>query len=144
MTIPASLEKPAIRVARADWNRLRMLANASSMANNVADELLQELDRAEIVSDAAQSDFIRIGTTATYRTTTQGERVATLVLPADADIARQRVSIMTPIGVALLGLSAGQSIQWETRDGRLETLTVVSVGGPAPAPHPADDGPSAA
>lgn len=138
-------DKPAIRVARTDWNRLRMLANATAAANEIADELLGELDRAEIVADTARPDFIAIGTTATYRTSTQDDRVATLVLPAEADITRGRVSVMTPIGVALLGLSAGQSIAWQTRDGRTETLTVTAVGGPVPASAgPDDDGPAAA
>ena len=146
MTFPSTFaEKPAIRVVRTDWNRLRMLANAASNANDLADELLGELDRAEIVPGAAAEGFIGIGTQATYRTTTQEPRTATLVLPGDADITRGRVSIMTPIGVALLGLSAGQSIQWQTRDGRTETLTVLSVGQPPfSAGEPDDDGPSAA
>lgn len=143
MTIPASLEKPAIRVARADWNRLRMLANATT-ANDIADELLGELDRAEVV-DTSSTDFIGIGSFAIYRTATQEENAITLVMPADADIASGRVSVMTPIGVALLGLSEGQSIQWQTRDGRTETLTVLSIGkAPRLQDFPGDDGPSAA
>jgi regulator of nucleoside diphosphate kinase len=50
-----------------------------------------------------------------------------------ANIAEGRISVLTPVGTALLGLTAGQSISWLTRDGRRQTLTVLSVtGGDAP------------
>lgn len=51
----------------------------------------------------------------------------TLVLPGEADIAAGKVSVMTPIGIALIGLSAGRSMNWTARDGRIHKLTVVSV-----------------
>lgn len=133
------MQKPAIRVTRTDFNRLQMLANALNADN----ELKDELDRAEIVTDAG--DFIGIGSSAVYRTASREERFVTLVLPNEADISRKRISIMTPVGIALLGLSAGQSIEWQTRDGRTETLTVVSVNRQTQAADtPEDDGPSAA
>jgi len=138
-----SPEKPAIRVTQTDSNRLWMLANASDKGNEVADDLLAELERATVVPDSDKVDFISLGGSAVYATESQGERQVTLVLPRDADIAHERVSIMTPVGVALLGLSAGQSFQWKTRDGRMETLTIISVN-PPPFDDTDDDGPSAA
>jgi regulator of nucleoside diphosphate kinase len=51
----------------------------------------------------------------------------TLVFPGDADIAEGKVSILTPIGTALLGLSPGQSIDWLARDGRSHRLSILSV-----------------
>jgi regulator of nucleoside diphosphate kinase len=53
------------------------------------------------------------------------------VYPGEADIAQNRVSILTPIGAALIGLSVGQSIAWSARDGRQQVLTVLSVEPPA-------------
>jgi regulator of nucleoside diphosphate kinase len=53
------------------------------------------------------------------------------VFPGDADISTNRVSVLTPIGTALLGLSTGQSIRWKTRDGREQELTVIGVEPPA-------------
>jgi regulator of nucleoside diphosphate kinase len=64
----------------------------------------------------------------------------TLVYPAEADIAEGRISVLTPVGTALIGLRAGQSITWRTRDGRKQVLTVLRV-----TPPVADDpGPEAA
>lgn len=138
------LPKPPIRVTQTDSNRLRMLANAMAGDNKLADELLGELDRAEIVPDTSKADFIAIGSAAIYDTATQGKRSVELVLPGDADIARGRISILTPVGVALLGLSAGQSIEWQTRDGRNEALTVLCVNNAPLDEPPYDDGPTAA
>ena len=57
----------------------------------------------------------------------------TLVYPAEADIARRRISVMTPIGTALIGLALGDSITWETRNGDRRLLTVLQVREPPPA-----------
>jgi regulator of nucleoside diphosphate kinase len=55
------------------------------------------------------------------------ERSVVLVYPGQADIGVGRISILTPIGTALIGLSEGQSITWTTRDGRRRRLTVQCV-----------------
>lgn len=101
----------------------------------LADRLLDEISRARITPAAKMpADVIGIGSTATYRNDSTGqERSVTLVFPEDADIARQRVSVMTPIGVALLGLSVGASFHWDTRDDQRRMLTVTRVEQPSPA-----------
>ena len=50
-----------------------------------------------------------------------------LVYPHDADIARRRVSVLTPVGAALLGLSVKQTISFRTRTGERRELTVLKV-----------------
>ncbi|MGE0241516.1 MAG: GreA/GreB family elongation factor, partial [Parvibaculaceae bacterium] len=47
--------------------------------------------------------------------------------PGEADIAEGRLSILTPVGTALIGLSVGQSILWTGRDGQQHKLTVLDV-----------------
>lgn len=64
------------------------------------------------------------------------ERVVTLVFPGNADIAEGKVSILSPIGAALVGLTVGQSIHWTGPDGRVHRLTVTAVE-PAEAEDPA-------
>lgn len=59
---------------------------------------------------------------------TLATRTTTLVFPGDADISEEKVSVLTPIGTALLGLSTGQSMRWLARDGREHELTVISFG----------------
>jgi regulator of nucleoside diphosphate kinase len=57
-------------------------------------------------------------------------QTVTLVLPGEADIAERKVSVLTPIGAALIGLAQGASIDWETRDGESRELTVLQVATP--------------
>ena len=142
-TIPLSELRlsPPLTLARSDHQQLARLALAGSgHSADAADDLLYEIDRAQIVDDAAlPSDVVRMGSRIRYRTG-RDERRVTLVWPAEADIAARRVSVLTPVGTALIGLRAGQSITFRTRDGRPETLTVLGVL----PPEGEDDGPQAA
>ena len=58
---------------------------------------------------------------------TKREMALRLVYPREATGDPSRISVFTPVGVALLGLSKGQSIAYETRDGRRKTLRVLDV-----------------
>ena len=134
---------PDIVIGFDDHRVLRQLAHAGiNDASTVADELLYELDRAKVLpTEQVPPDIIRLGSQVRYRTGST-ERDVTLVLPAEADIDRNRVSVMTPVGAALIGLRTGQSITWLTRDGRKQVLTVLSVS--PPGGHSFGPGPSAA
>ena len=125
--------KPAIAVTRTDSERLWRLAESFVGRNPaVAEELLSELERARIVEDGRLSaSVIRMGSLLRFTSDVGEDRNVTLVFPSEADIAKGKVSILTPIGVALIGLSAGQSIDWIARDGRIHRLTVESVQPPA-------------
>src|SRR3546814_13530517 len=70
---------------------------------------------------------------ATYELETGEQRNITLVYPGEADIAASKVSILTPIGVALIGLAPGQSMTWQSRDGEEHKLSVIRVETTAPA-----------
>jgi regulator of nucleoside diphosphate kinase len=50
-----------------------------------------------------------------------------VVLPHDASIDERRVSVLAPIGAALIGLSVGQRIDWQIVDGRVRRLSVLEV-----------------
>lgn len=123
---------PDIVIGHEDHERLAALADAAlDTSPEVAETLLSELERAKLVADGRVPDtIVRMGSEVEYEAA-DGRRRVRLVYPADADIAAGRVSVLTPIGTALLGLSAGQSIRWTKRDGRIETLTVLAVWAPA-------------
>lgn len=125
-----STTRPPIVIAAADLPHLESLATgAMSRAPDLADRLLTELARARIVEDGRMpADVVRIGARVTWRDETTGrETTATLVWPEQADIDAGRVSVATPIGVALLGLRAGARFPWQTRSGEERNLTVVAV-----------------
>lgn len=124
------LRKPAITMTRSDQERLSRLAESYAERNPaVAEQLLAELDRARVVDDRRiAADVVRMGSSLRFTTDAGEDRSVTLVFPGEADIAEGKISILTPIGAALIGLSAGQSIDWTARDGRTHQLTVESVG----------------
>lgn len=69
-----------------------------------------------------------MGSTVTFRDdTTAQDRTVMLVYPDEADVAQGRISILTPVGAALIGLSVGQSIEWQTPGGGWRSLTVLRV-----------------
>lgn len=129
--------KPDIRISISDHARLSALAEAVEHRNpDMSRELLAELDRARLVADGVlPGTVVRMGSRVTYRSDSGETRTVTLVFPADADIAEGRISVLTPIGAALIGLSAGQTMNWTARDGRVHELDVLSV---EPAPAKAD------
>jgi len=123
---------PAIVLSRPDHQRLTVLAMAAlASAPDVAEELLSELERARLVTpERLPPTAVRMGSQVTY--VADGKtRTVTLVYPGEADIAAGRISIMTPVGAALIGLSEGQSITWTARDGRRHELSVIAVHPPA-------------
>ena len=66
-----------------------------------------------------------------FRDDTTGKvQTVMLVYPEDADISKGKISVLTPIGTALVGVRVGQSITWETRTGELRRLTVLQVREP--------------
>lgn len=116
---------PRIFVDEADRTRLRNLAySALDQFPDVAEELLAELDRAE---SPARRDVVKMGSTVEFETDTGFRHMVRLVFPADADISAGRVSVLTPIGTALLGLTAGENMSFIDREGRERELTILSV-----------------
>jgi len=120
---------PNIVVSAADYERLTDLATASlERLPEVAEELLNEMERAKIVKDGSvPDDVVRMGSTVTFRSHDGRERTETLVYPVDVDSNAHKISVMTQVGAALIGLAEGQSISWTARDGRKHELTVVTV-----------------
>lgn len=128
-TLVRNRSVPSIIVGNADYERLTDLANASiDRLPEVAEELLSEMDRAKIVTDGSvPADVVRMGSTVTFRSDDGRVHTETLVYPVDEDSDAHKISVMTPVGAALIGLAEGQSISWTARDGREHRLTVTQV-----------------
>ncbi|GAA5542880.1 MULTISPECIES: nucleoside diphosphate kinase regulator [Brucella/Ochrobactrum group] len=135
-------KKPNIVVSDVDYERLMGLANSvAEQHEEIADELMAELDRAKVVpAKRLPQNVVHMGSVVEFRSNDGHERRVTLVYPGEADIAQGKVSILTPIGTALIGLAPGQSISWTARDGRAHELNVLNVS----AAEEVVTGPSAA
>jgi regulator of nucleoside diphosphate kinase len=117
-----------------DANHLARLSALSSMTSGpmveVSEYLREELDRAHVLpAEKLRPDIVNLGSHVEFRDEQTGKvREIILVYPVDADIARRRVSVLTPVGTALLGLSVSQTISFHTRTGERRELTVLKVG----------------
>jgi regulator of nucleoside diphosphate kinase len=123
---------PKITVTDTERQKLMRLAQAAeARMPEVADALLSELERARVMSAGKiGSEVVRMQSQVSFVYDDGEKRVATLVYPQEANIAENRISVLTPIGAALIGLSRGQSIPWVGPDGRQHRLTVLHVEPP--------------
>lgn len=121
-----------IVVSQNDHERLTGLAESSlDRLPDIAEELLKEMDRAKVAPlSRIPATVIRMGSTVTFRSGDGEVKTVTLVYPGKADIAEGKISILTPVGAALIGLREGQSVAWTSRAGRQLEFEIVSVEAP--------------
>ncbi|WP_334446656.1 GreA/GreB family elongation factor [Bradyrhizobium sp. AZCC 1610] len=86
--------------------------------------LAREIDRASVVPDSNElRNVVRMGSEVTYHDEETGEvRNVRLVYPHEADISHGRISVLAPVGTALVGLSVGQAVEFGRRAMKRETL----------------------
>jgi regulator of nucleoside diphosphate kinase len=123
-------DPPPIQITNRDFGRIDvLLGSLASQVNPQTLEFLQgELDRAQLVDeDGASAPFVRIGSHVLFRDERGQTYRLTLELPSKVSQGPGKISIITPVGAALLGMSAGQSISYETPDRRIKTVKVLEV-----------------
>lgn len=106
-----------------DLSRLRDVLQARTSAGrdrDHLDSLEQELDRAHVVvASAIPRDVVTMNSQVRIEDVDTGvETVYTLVFPLDASIAEKKISILAPIGTALLGTRVGMTVDWPVPAGR--------------------------
>lgn len=123
---------PPITIRQADLERLAQLAEAATETSPATAEFLAgEIERATVVPDTAPlTGIVAMESEVIFRDDATGvQKQVTLVYPKAADIEAGRISVLTPIGAALIGLSAGQAISFVTPSGERRSLTVMEVRG---------------
>jgi|AGTN01.1.fsa_nt_gi Transcription elongation factor len=126
-----TFDLPPITLSADDAERLWALSSAGRRSvPHVADFLEGELERANILpAGAVPPDIVRMGSRVLFRDENSGHATsAVLVYPGQENAADQHVSVLSPVGAALIGLSPGQTIAFVTPLGRTRRLTVLAVG----------------
>lgn len=121
---------PAIKITSTDFDRLDALLERPQYRHLPAAEALrQELERAEVVEpEQMPSGVVTMRSVARCVEEGEGrEYELTLVYPDEADGAAGRVSVLAPVGTAMLGLSVGQEIDWPGPGGKVLRLRVLAV-----------------
>jgi regulator of nucleoside diphosphate kinase len=92
------------------------------------EELDEELDRAEIVKpEKIPSDVITMNSTFHLSDLDSGEEVVyTLVFPAKGDSVNGKISVLAPVGTAVLGYRVGDTVEWKVPGG-LKRLKVREI-----------------
>lgn len=102
---------------------------AAAKPSETTSALENEIGRAEVVrSEFIEPSVVTMNSQVKYRDEdTQRIHEVRLVFPQHADITQRKVSVLAPVGIALLGLSKGQTIEFQTPDGRTKRLKVLDV-----------------
>lgn len=128
-----AIAAPPVRITEGDLERLQHLIDHASPRIPGAAVLARELARATVVdpSRRRRTPFARIGSLVEYEDLSTGQsRWVELALPEFASIDDGRISVLTPIGAALIGLSAGAQFEWPRGDGSQRAVRVLSVREP--------------
>lgn len=89
-------------------------------------KLYEELKKAQIVdSENFPGDVVRLNSTVVIKDIqAKREMTITVVLPQHADIKQKKVSILAPIGTALIGFRKGQKVSWEVPSGKKDFMII--------------------
>lgn len=112
----------SIVITEYDYLRLRSLIASSRQFNprdaQHLDDLEQELERAVISGPALPKGVVTMNSRVRVRDLNSGhEFTYRIVFPRDADVAKDRISVLAPIGTALLGYGAGATVEWRVPSG---------------------------
>jgi regulator of nucleoside diphosphate kinase len=126
-------KRGSIYITEADLNRLQKLigvmrAPGNDKSQEYLDRLEEELDRAEIVKPQnIPNDVITMRSRVRLRDVDSGnEMVYSLVFPNEAELGQGKISVLAPIGTAMIGYKAEAIIEWEVPAG-LRRLRVEEV-----------------
>lgn len=123
-------KSPSITLSRLDVERIEALLDAPALRNSpVAERLHGEINRADIREPTKMpADVVSMNSAVDCVDEASDKHYAlTLVYPKDADADAGKVSVLAPVGSALLGLRVGQSIDWPGQGGRTLRLKVTAI-----------------
>jgi regulator of nucleoside diphosphate kinase len=129
------VKEAKIYVSKMDLERLTRLIEITRERDDNSgkleylDRLEEELDRADVVDPKdVPSDVITMRSKVRLKDLSTGEEmVYSLVFPTEANLDEGKISVLAPIGTAMLGYSRGDVIEWEVPSGvrRLKVEQVI-------------------
>lgn len=117
-----------IYITKTDKDRLGAVISSTASTENIKG-LEEELERANIVrSEDVPSDVVTMNSKVSFKDVDTGkESQIVLVYPQDADVDQDRISILAPVGSALIGLKIGDEIEWPVPSGKTRLLQITEI-----------------
>ncbi|MGV3652590.1 MAG: nucleoside diphosphate kinase regulator [Noviherbaspirillum sp.] len=123
-------KKPNIILSSQDLERLEdLLDSLPANATPHREALLQELSRADVVEPTeVPPTVVTMNSTVRFSMESSKEEFClTLVYPKDMDASADRISVLAPVGSALLGLSVGDHIEWPSPGGGTIKVKIIEI-----------------
>lgn len=123
-------KETSLIVSKPDYQQLMKLIEQED--SPAAEALDIELGRAELVEENnLPTDSVSMGSVVTFTDLdSQEEKTISLVYPNEADVTTMKISILSPVGSALIGLRIGGNIDWPVPQGKVRRLKVIAVQQP--------------
>ncbi|MDF3931282.1 nucleoside diphosphate kinase regulator [Pseudomonas citronellolis] len=119
---------PPITVTRLDLQRLERLLDSLDEYGPAAEALEAELSRAQVVGhDEVPPGVVTMNSSVLCREEGSGKEYRLTLVYPDAAGGEGKVSILAPVGTALLGLTIGQSIDWPAPGGKTLKLSLLDI-----------------
>lgn len=120
--------RPPVYALADDVPKLKVLVEGAARDASGAALFAEEFYRLCILSHGGKDPFVRPGSWLTYRDLrTKEERRVRLSHPGQGDQGADDVSMLSPLGAALIGLMAGAIFRWSEADGRLRAVKVLAI-----------------
>ncbi|MGI5309650.1 nucleoside diphosphate kinase regulator [Rheinheimera sp. WS51] len=119
---------PELTISTTDFDRLETLLDSLPEDTVGVDTLSKELDRANIVEpQELAANIVSMNSTVRFSWGNGKSSSLTLVYPKDIDKSGTTISVLAPVGSALLGLKTGDTINWPLPNGDMSTITIDEV-----------------
>jgi regulator of nucleoside diphosphate kinase len=120
-------EKTPVILCEEDYNLLKQFAGTKT--DDISEmSLAYELNRAVVVdNEALPIGTIRLNSLVSVKEVNSGKVTDfRIVMPIDADIKQKKISILAPLGAALIGFRQGDEVEWKMPAG-VKRFTVLNV-----------------
>ena len=121
------MNEDVILITEKDLLRIKHIL--SFQKSEAFEDLELELDRAKIISDdIVPADLVTMNSKLKFLNLQDDkEMIISITYPSDANFAEGKISVLAPLGSALIGLRVGQEINWMFPDGKTKTLKIISI-----------------
>jgi len=120
--------RPPVYVRRCDLGELWRIAAAARRTAPEAGLFLEEFDRLSVAPATSESEFVRLNSSVVYKDLrTRRVRRVQVVRPGSENAENNEISVLSQIGGALVGLTAGAIFRWPDTDGRTRAIKVLEI-----------------